>query len=80
MLPTMLASFTSPENIGNNLAGFLYVLPLVLAIATVYKTLKLKQLSPGYLLTQVLILSATILVFLGGIGLFLYVITRLITE
>ncbi len=75
-----LAAFTAPENIGIDMKSFLWLLPLVAAIAIVYKALKVKEITPADFIKQALILSGTILVFMIIVAMGLYVITWLITE
>ena len=80
MLISTLATFTAPENIGTDVKSFLWLLPLVAAIAVVYKALKVKEITPANFIKQAIILSGTILVFMIIVAIGLYVVTWLITE
>lgn len=80
MLISTLATFTAPENIGTDVKSFLWLLPLVAAIAVVYKALKVKEITPANFIKQAIVLSGTILVFMIIVAIGLYVVTWLITE
>ena len=80
MLISTLATFTAPENIGTDVKSFLWLLPLVAAIAVVYKALKVKEITPANFIKQAIVLSGTILVFMIIVAIGLYAITWLITE
>jgi hypothetical protein len=59
----MIASFTTPCDIGTNPLFFLWLVPLVLAISIVYKTTKLETIKPGIFLKEIIVLSGSIVVF-----------------
>lgn len=74
------ASFTAPEKIGANPQSMLWLLPLVAAIAVVYKATKLPEIKAGNFLKEAAILFGSIVVFMIITGLTLCVLAWLITE
>ena len=76
----VIATFTSPEEIGTNPRSMLWLLPLVMAIAAGYKATKLPRITAGNFLKEVLILSASIVSFMAIAALVLFIIARLVTE
>jgi hypothetical protein len=80
MTAFITASFTSPENIGTTPQSLLWLLPLVLAIAVVYKAMKLPTISVGYFIKEVVMLFGSIIIFIAIIAFALYAVARLITE
>ena len=78
--PVVLAGFTSPETIGTDVKSFIWLLPLAVAIAVVYKALKVKQVRPVNFIKEAIVLSATILVFLFLVAAGLYAISWIITK
>ena len=80
MLMMILATFTAPEIIETNPASFLWLLPLVAAIAVVWKALKLKEISAAKFIKEVAILfiSGIVLIVIVAIG--LYVVTWITTQ
>ena len=75
-----MATFASPQSIGTNAASFVWLLPLVVAIAVVYKALKVKEISAANFTRQAIVLSGTILVFMIVVAIGLYVVAWIITE
>lgn len=71
------ASFLTPCDIGTNPLFFLWLVPLVLAIAVVYKTTKLETIKAGNFLKEVIVLSGSIVVFVIIVGVVLSIIDRL---
>ena len=80
MLGFMLATFTTPETIGTDAKSFLWLLPLVAAIAIVYKALKLEKISTLNFLRETAILSGTIILFMTAVAIVLFAIAHLITT
>jgi hypothetical protein len=80
MLGFIIATFTTPESIGNDAKSFLWLLPLVAAIASVYKALKLDSISARNFIRETLILFGTIVLFTAAIALALYAIAHFITN
>jgi hypothetical protein len=76
---TFLASFTVPYQIGNDAASLLWILPLLAAIAIVYKSLKLPVITVDKFIREVVMLFGTILIVMVLIAIGLYVIGRVIT-
>jgi hypothetical protein len=75
---TFLASFTVPHEIGNGPASLLWLLPLLAAVAIVWKTLKLQTITAAGFIREVFILFGTILLFIALIAGALYTFGRLI--
>jgi hypothetical protein len=76
----LTASFTSPEQIGTNIPSILWLLPLSLAIATVYKATKVTKIKSFDFTKEVLILFFTIVLVFALAGVILLFLTWLITE
>jgi len=64
----ILASFSHPIPIGTNPASLLWLLPLSLAVAIIYKVTKLSEIKPAEFIKEVVVLFATIVVFMALIG------------
>ena len=75
---TLLASFTVPYEVCNDATSLLWLLPLLAAVAIVYKTLKLPAVTVEKFIREVVILFGTILLFMALIAIALYIIGRLI--
>ena len=60
----VIATFTTPERIATNPQSVLWLLPLVAAIAVVYKAMKLSTIKTGLFLRESVILFASIVVFI----------------
>ena len=76
----IMASFTAPEQIGTNPQSMLWLLPLVAAIAIVYKATKLQTITAGNFVKEVVILFASIVAFIAVTALALCTLAWLITE
>lgn len=76
----MLASFTSPINIGTTPASMLWMFPLLAAIAIIYKATKLRVLFVKRFLWETLLLFATLCGFMIGAILVLNLVTWLATS
>jgi len=76
----VVASFTAPEKIGANPQSMLLLLPLVAAIAIVYKATKVPKIRAGNFLKEVAILFGSIVVFMVIIAVALCALAWLITE
>jgi len=77
---SIIATFTVPEQVGVTPYSMLWLLPLVAAIATVYKTTKLPKIKAGYFIKEVTVLFGSIVVFMLIAALVLYVMAWFITE
>jgi len=75
-----MATFTIPEKIGTDPQSMLWLLPLVAAIAVVYKATKLPEIKAANFLKEAVILSGSIVVFMFVTALILYAIARLVIE
>ena len=80
VLTTLLATFTSPEELGTNPRSLLWFLPLSAAIAVVYKTAKLPKIKKGILLSESVTLFGSIVIFMVLIGMGLLIFSWLVTE
>ena len=81
MIPNiMLATFTAPENIHTDPRYLLWLLPLIAAIAIVYKATKLPTIKVGSFLKETVLLFASIIVFLVITALALQALGWLVTE
>lgn len=78
-LTDMLASFTRPMDIPTNPASMLWMFPVLLAIATVYKATKIRVIFLPNFIRQVVILFATVSVFMVFLGVVLIFFVQLIT-
>jgi len=76
----IMATFTAPERIGTTPQSMLWLLPLVAAIAVVYKTTKVRTVKAGEFIKETAILFGSIIVFIGVTALILYTFVWLITE
>ncbi len=76
----VMATFTTPEKIGANPQSMLWLLPLVAAIAIVYKATKLPEIKAANFLKETVVLFGSIIVFMSVTALTLYVLAWLITE
>jgi len=76
----LLASFTSPENIGVNPQSMLWLLPLVAAIAVVYKATKVPKITAGHFIKETVVLFGSIVIFMVVTALVLSASAWLITE
>jgi len=76
----IIATFTTPEKIGANPQSMLWLLPLVAAIAIVYKATKLPEIKTANFLKEAVILFGSIVVFMSIAALVLCTFAWLITE
>ena len=76
----VLATFTTPENIGVTPKSILWLLPLVAAISVVYKTTKLPKIRFVHFVKESVILFGSIVVFMAITALVLVAFAWLITE
>ncbi len=76
----MLASFTTPMRIDTDPASMLWLLPLVAAIAIVYKATKVHRVRLRPFVKETAVLFGSILVFIVVAALILYGLTWVVTE
>jgi 4-hydroxybenzoate polyprenyltransferase len=74
------ANFTVPLRIGMDPKSMLWLLPLVAAIAIVYKATKAPKIKPANFIKEVVVLFASIVVFMAATAAVLCVLEWLITE
>ena len=75
-----MASFTVPEKIGVDPKSMVWLLPLVAAIAVVYKATKVPKIKALPFAREVVVLFGSIVVFMAITALVLYGLAWLITE
>jgi hypothetical protein len=80
MIDYIIATFTSPENIGTNPQSLLWLLPLAAAISIGYKATKLSEIKAGSFIKDIVGLFGSIVVFMAITALVLYAITWFATE
>jgi hypothetical protein len=76
----IIATFTEPEQFGANPQSMLWLLPLVAAIAIIYKATKVPTIKAGNFIKEVTILFGSIVVFIIVAALTLHALAWLITE
>lgn len=76
----VMASFAIPEKLGAEPQSMLWLLPLVAAIAIVYKTTKLPKITVGNFIKEAAILFGSIVVFIIAVAFALYALAWLIIE
>jgi hypothetical protein len=76
MITQILATFTSPENIGTTPQSVFWLLPLAVAGCIVYKAMKLPEITTGIFLREVL----TLLAFLIGVLLIIILALLIVTA
>ena len=74
-----LAGFTAPEAIGTTPQSLLLLLPMVAAIAVVYKAMKLPRISAGIFLKESVLLFGSIVIFMVITALVLSAVAWFIT-
>ncbi len=77
---TLLASFTVPMRIDTDPSSMLWLLPLVVAIAVVYKATKVHQIRPAAFAKETALLIGSIMVFITVAALVLYGVAWLVTD
>ncbi len=76
----VLASFTSPIDIGTEPTSMLWMFPLLLSISIVYKATKTRVLFSRKFAKEVAVLFGTISVFMVFLGVALVFLVKLLTE
>ena len=76
----VMATFTTPVNVGVTPKSMLWLLPLVAAISVVYKTTKLPKISFVNFLKESVVLFGSIVIFMAITALVLVAFAWLITE
>jgi hypothetical protein len=75
----IIATFTAPEKVGANPQSMLWLLPLVAAIAIIYKATKLPAIKAANFIKESVILFGSIIVFIIIAALTLHACAWLIT-
>lgn len=75
----VMATFTEPEMFGPSPQSMLWLLPLVAAIAIIYKATKLPVIKAGKFIKETAILFGSIVVFIVIAALTLHALAWLIT-
>lgn len=75
----VMATFTEPEMFGPSPQSMLWLLPLVTAIAVIYKATKLPTIKAGNFIKEAAILFSSIVVFIVIAALTLHALAWLIT-
>ncbi|MHC4061533.1 MAG: hypothetical protein ACYSUC_04955 [Planctomycetota bacterium] len=78
--PLVVATFTSPENIGTSPASLLWMLPLAASITVVYKATKLPKITAASFIKETAALFGSIVVFIIISMFVLHALAWLITE
>ena len=76
----VMATFTIPEKITTDPQSMLWLLPLVAAIAIVYKATKLPEIKIANFIKESVILFGSIVIFMSATALVLYSIAWLVIE
>lgn len=76
----VLGTFTMPERIGTDPQSMLWLLPLSAAIAVVYKATKVSKITLRSFLKEAGLLFLSIVVFIVGAAVVLYVLAWAVTE
>jgi hypothetical protein len=79
-ITVILGSFTTPMRIGTDPASMLWLLPLVAAIAIVYKATKVHKIRLQPFVKETAVLFGSILVFIVVAAVILYGLTWIVTE
>ncbi|MBN2019966.1 MAG: hypothetical protein JW749_07065 [Sedimentisphaerales bacterium] len=76
----IMANFTIPEELGTNPQSLLLLLPLVAAIAIVYKATKLPAISARSFIRETMLLSASITVIMIITAIILLAVAWFVTQ
>ena len=79
-ISTLLASFTTPIQIDTTAASMLWLVPLVVSIAVVYKATKVHTIKPRAFAKETALLIGSIFVFIVVAAVVLYGVAWLVTE
>lgn len=75
-----LASFTTPLRIDTSAASILWLLPLVVAIAVVYKATKVGSVRPWPFVKESAVLVGSIMIFIVVAALVLFLVSWFVTQ
>jgi hypothetical protein len=77
-LSVLLGTFTTPEKIGTTPQSMIWLLPLTMAIAVVYKATKVPKITFRSFLKETVVLFCSVVIFIGVAALVLFVMAWLI--
>jgi hypothetical protein len=77
-LSVLLGTFTTPEKIGTTPQSVIWLLPLTMAIAVVYKATKVPKITFRSFLKETVVLFCSVVIFIGVAALVLFVMAWLI--
>jgi len=77
---SMLLTFTAPEPLSNGPWSMLWLLPLTVSIAVVYKATKVRRIEPWPFIKDCALLFASVMVFMLAAALVLFAAAYLITA
>ena len=76
----LLASFMVPMHIGTDPVSMLWMLPLLLGVAFVYKAIKVRVMFMNKYIKEVGVLFASMVIFIIMIGILLHIIVHFLTT
>jgi len=79
-LAFIVATFTAPENIVMDAGSTLWIFPLLLSVAVIYKATKMRVIFLRRFFMEILILFCTLSVVMVLIVALLYVVVRILTS
>ena len=79
-IPTLLASFTTPIQIDTNPVSMLWLPPLVVAIAVVYKATKVHKIGARSFTKETALLIGSVFVFIAVAALILHSVAWFVNE
>jgi hypothetical protein len=77
---TMMASFSTPMNITTDPKSMLWMFPLLLAVAIVYKATKAPVIFPARFAKEVALLFMTMSVLMAAAAAGLIILTQIVTS
>ena len=75
----IIATFTAPQHIGTTPMSLMWMFPLLAAVSVIYKSTKLRVIFLKKFAMEVVILFATLSLFMIGIAVALYFIVWFVT-
>jgi predicted nuclease of restriction endonuclease-like RecB superfamily len=79
-IPVLIASFTRPISIGATPASLLWIFPLLLCVAVIYKATKMRVLFTSKFIKEVSILFLTLSLVMTGAAVALNIIVWIVTS
>jgi len=79
-LALIVATFTAPENIGMDAKSTLWIFPLLLSVAVIYKATKMRVIFLRRFFREILILFCTLSVVMVLIAALLHVVVWILTS